>query len=130
MLYRCARRPPRPTHAATLRARFFKRRAAAISRAGRRIHARSTADTRSRCDPRFLGRPSSAAPRHPLARFRAGFPPGAWRDASSGPGASSTQHPPSPRSPAPIPAAPRLARRTLNYGQPALTDAANKVNAQ
>ena len=101
MLYRCARRPPRPTHAA----RFSR---ALFQTSGRRDLARRASDprpfhpdTRSRARSRFPDAP--AAPRHPS---RASAPdPTRSGDAFLDPKLS-TQHPPSPRSPAPIPPPP------------------------
>lgn len=73
MLYRCARRPPGPTHAA----RFSR---ALFQTSGRRDLARPATDPRAfhPDTPPVLDRDppdGPDAPRHPLARFRARFHP-------------------------------------------------------
>ena len=112
---------PSGTRAARLRARFFKRRRGR-SRETRADLARIRSRTTRRAPPpRSLAIAGERYPRVPPPSTRGApvllAPRRSDRDA------------PTLTSPISLPRF-RRGRRTLNYGQPALTDAANKVNAQ
>ena len=111
---------PSGTRAARLRARFFKRRRGR-SRETRADLARIRSRTTRRAPPpRSLAIAGERYPRVPPPSTRGApvllAPRRSDRDA--------------PTLTSPISLPPFRGRRTLNYGQPALTDAANKVNAQ
>jgi len=114
MLYRCAGSPVRDARRAPSRA-LFQTPPRAIARDPRRPRADPIPNDASRAStaiPRDRGGaiPPRSPPLHPRG-------PRSDRDA------------PTLTSPIFLPRF-RRGRRTLNYGQPALTDAANKVNAQ